>query len=120
MKIITQPKSNRLRALTQLGLCAVALAIGSATSFAAPGSTPVRDIADGIFNPYGTVISFLEGNGVGYSASTSVIVPSTNRTELTEISCLCYGGNSSTLILNLTVTCGGTQVTHRFGPLSRS
>ena len=81
-------------------------------TLAAPGSTPVADVYDGIFNPIAIEIAWFSGTSSGFTETSSYTVPAGKRLEITEISCEAYAPGSTAVMIKLTATSGGARVTH--------
>jgi len=95
-------------ALLAIGNCICPLG----QAMAAPGSTPIRNVDDGVFNPFAVEVSWFSGTSAGFNETSSFTVPANKRLEITEISCEAYAPSSTQVVLKLTATSGGTSVTH--------
>jgi len=106
----------KLRTL-KLGASLTLIAIGNCIcplgqAMAAPGSTPIRNVDDGVFNPFAVEVSWFSGTTSGFTETSSFTVPANKRLEITEISCEAYAPSSTQVIMKLTATSGGTILTH--------
>jgi hypothetical protein len=117
MKLL--PSKADLR-LTVIALAVLAGFAAPICVMAGPGYTPVRDVNDGISNPFAAEVSWFSGTTSGFTETSSYTVPATNRVEITEISCEAYAPSSTQVIMKLTVTCGGVTLTHYLTSMSAS
>jgi hypothetical protein len=107
-----QPSKPGVR-LALIALCTFAITAGQANHLmAAPGSTPISDVYDGIFNPIAIEIGWFSGTSGGFTETSTYTVPVSKRLEITEISCEAYAPSSTGVMMKLTATSGGTTVTH--------
>ena len=106
------PLTKNIRRLMLILLCILVALSGAGRLMASPGYTPVRNVADGIFNPFAAELSWFSGTTSGFTETTSYTVPSTNRLEITEISAEAYAPGSTAVIMKITTTCGGVTVAH--------
>jgi hypothetical protein len=103
-------KTWKQSTLLGLGLAWAVLCVSSVQ--AGPGYTPVRNVDDGIVNPFATELAWFSGTSGGFVETQSYTVPAGKRLEISEISCDAYAPSSTAVIIRLTVTCGGTTLTH--------
>jgi hypothetical protein len=106
--------------LALIALCTFVCSVGPTNLMAAPGYTPVQNVYDGILNPIAIEISWFSGTSSGFNETASYTVPANKRLEITEISCEAYAPSSTQVMMKLTVTCGGTTVTHYLTNMSAS
>ena len=100
--------------------CAFAFVFFQSKTAAAPGFTPVRDVDNAILNPIAIELAWFSGTSGGFTETTSYTVPANKRLEIEEISCEAYAPSSTQVIMKITVTCGGTTVTHYLSNMSSS
>jgi hypothetical protein len=104
----------------RLALVAFVCVLLQPKTSAAPGFTPVRDVDNAIVNPFAIELAWFSGTSGGFTETTSYTVPANKRLEIEEISCEAYAPSSTQVIMKITVTCGGTTVTHYLTNLASS
>ena len=93
-------------------LCTIVCFIGQINMMAAPGSTPVRDVDNGLLNPMAIEVAWFSGTTSGFTETSSYSVPADKRLEITEISCEAYAPGNTQVMMKITMTAGGHTMTH--------